>query len=239
MTLKEILDAVLMETGFGEQPTYAGSTDPDYRQLVALANRSNRVLSRYDWQALRSSVWITIVAGQETYDLPADFRAYIPNTAYKEKSIEYVALPTNNQYWAYLKADNSPSGVVYKARFIGNQLHVHDAGPNGGRMRMDYISDNAVESHEKDPQTMLPVYIPRFVNDQDKWRLDDDLIIMDLVWRWRRKQGIEQWQADRVDFESYLNRTRGDDGGARTLRFSTPLEQVQWPPDSPQTDLWM
>lgn len=234
ITLKEICDSVLMECGFADQPAYATNTDPDYKQLIYIVNRSNRTLSRYDWQKLRKSTVISLVDGQDSYPLPADMRAYVPNTAYAQDSIEYVMLPTANSYWAYLQADSGPEGTMVKARFINDELVIHAPSHFGFQnLYLDYISGDTVI----DGVTGLGK--ERFTADVDQWMLDDELIVMDCIWRWQARKEFPDWQVARADFQQYFQQTRGDDGGSRTQYFGfRPIDTDNWPPDSPQADLW-
>ena len=50
MTLVDILNSVLEQSGFLSRNSYAGSSDPDDKQMVAIANRAAyEIMNFYKW----------------------------------------------------------------------------------------------------------------------------------------------------------------------------------------------
>ena len=229
----------MCEAGFSTYPAYTTNADEEVRQLVAVANRSCSVLSRYPWQKLRKSTTIDLTAdeitpGQGDYARPSDIRFYAPDTAYKEESIQWVDLPATDAFWAYLKANNSPQGVVLKARFENDLIYIHDPGGLSNQVRYEYFSKWPVAVSGSTVGTQ-----ERFQADDDEWLLDRDLIEMDLIWRLKKKFGVEDWEEDRAEFQVYEKRLRSDDSGAKTLIDGSAPQVIQHPADSPQANLYV
>ena len=237
-TLKDILDQALAESGFGTYSTYVTNSDPEVRQIVAVLNRSASKIARYDWERLRKPTTIDLTTddlGGNTYAKPADFLFYRPDTAYKQQSIQWVDLPTNDGFWAYLKANNSPQGVVLKARFEAGLIYIHDPGGLSNIVRYEYTSKYPIAA----AATPTVGSKERFTADDDEWLLDQSLIEMDFIWRWKKKQGIEDWEVDRSDFLTYEATVKGDDSGSKTLIDGSMPGTVQTPADSPQANLYV
>ena len=110
MTLKEMLDAVMLESGLTTSTAYIGASDDATLRLVNLANRSAVMLSTgYNWQALRTSHLFTLTTDTE-YDLPTDFRALIADTGFADSYIWPVDFVTDPSLWAYLKSSTAAVG---------------------------------------------------------------------------------------------------------------------------------
>lgn len=80
-TLKAILDSVMQESGFLVPASYTSSTNPDDVQLVALANAASDDIREMGLTGTRRFASIPM-DGSGDYDLPTDFHAYIPDTAW-------------------------------------------------------------------------------------------------------------------------------------------------------------
>ena len=67
LNLKQILNSVLGESGFLEKTAFAGSSDSDDKQMVAIANRmATSVLEFYNWSTLINDFSLTITTNGGT-----------------------------------------------------------------------------------------------------------------------------------------------------------------------------
>lgn len=226
MNLKQILNAVNDESGFAKPNSYFGSTNDEAAQVVALANRAARELSQHNWQALRKEHEFTLT-GSETYDLPADYRQMVNDTVWARSRADKPNFPASNEGWAYEKGRGS-GGIRYRMRLQGGQFAV--LNPVAGTVvRFEYISDHPILDYDEATTKA------RFAADTDTWLLDDDLLIMDIIWRFKKLKGLPDWQVDLENAKKYERTLRGTDQGASGVNT---VGSAAWTGE-PVADLWV
>jgi len=101
MTLSEILDSVLLESGMDTETAYATSSKDEVLRLINLANRSaRRIATDWKWQKLRK-VYSFSLTEATTYDLPTDFRELVPDTTFMASNLEAVDMRPHPSEWRY------------------------------------------------------------------------------------------------------------------------------------------
>ena len=225
MKLKAILDTALSECGFPPEALYAGNPSPSARQVFDLANRELRTLSKFPWQALRKSHAITLTTATE-YSLPSDFRQFVPHSLWSNSLVRPVELPASDEVWGYLKS-RTVDGLRYRAKLIGGKLQIH-APQAGDVLRFDYISS----APARDRQNLS---LERFTADTDTCVLDDDMLILGVVWRFKKAKGLEDWQVDLGEYSAYKRSLMASDQGSRTFNMGGS-EGARINP--PQLDTW-
>lgn len=217
MTLKELLNQTLAEVGFGEYTAFFSSSRPDALQVLALAKRELNDLSKKPWQALIETHSLTMDTSTE-YDLPADFRQFVPDTAFTES---YAAeFPTSAEDWAYYDAKNLTTGINLRIRLMGDKIHMSNP-EDGQALRIEYISNYPVAGAGGTRKQ-------RFTADDDSIVLNDDLFMLGVNWRFRRAKGME-WQSYFADYQQMKRRELATDKNSRTLNMGGPLEQEPGP----------
>ncbi len=226
LTLADILNRVNDETGFVRPSAYAASTNTSERQLVAIANRSATALRTMPFTKRRATGTIAMTAAT-SYTLPTDFFEYVPDTAYMEDDITPVVWPVPEDLWnLYQTGGVTPAGMLLVRQLAGSLAILNPV--NGVNLKFEYLSTNTIRA------TGGGSYKERFTADTDEWQLDDELIIMDIRWRWKKEKGIPDWQADAQDFAVYLRGVIGREFGAQTL-----VPTFGEPAGEPYTNLWV
>lgn len=224
MTLKEIIDAILLESGVGTEASYATNSEDAHKRMLYLVNRSSTVLSRYEWQALRSTHEFTL-STDTSYPLPDDYKAFIPDTFYTENRLWNVNFPASASEWAYLQATSGGNGVRVRARLIGDTIRIYEPD-SGETLRFEYLTKYPVLATDGTTKKA------RFTADDDTFILDDELLIMDTIWRYKKLVGLEDWREDLAASKLYERRLKGQESGAQTI---TPSED--WG-STPYYELW-
>lgn len=227
MTIKEILNQAILEAGFTPQNTYATSTLQEAQQALALANRELNRLQKDTWQELKKTHVVTMASGVISYDLPTDYRQFIPDTAWSADQERRADFPVSDEVWSYLQARDVATGLTYRVRLADNKIQIHNPS-DGSELPIEYISDYAVISDSGEPKR-------RFTADSDQFLLNDDLLILGVKWRFNKVKGLD-WQADFSEYQSMYARERGTNNNAQTISFAGA---EQYPPFPPQTDLYL
>jgi hypothetical protein len=237
-TLKQLLDQVNDEAGFEKPSSYIGSDDSNIAQLVAIAQRSGIVLRDMHLQRLVRVATIALGAGQsvgysdqvQTFALPDDFLALVPDTTYELGRIDQADFPTTPELWNYMISRSGPAGLRVRCRIENNRLFVFS--PDAGQsLQFEYYSKYPISGQavaRLDPRE-------RFESDEDVWLLDDSLFEMDVLWRYKRAKGIGDWESDRMDFMRYANQLKARDAGARTISWASGGPY----PNEPYANLWV
>lgn len=220
LTVKAILDSVLSESGLPVLDQYFGG---DNLTLTAILNRSVKTLGQEDFSQLRTEGSITLTSAIE-YDLPSDLRYIVPDTMQAQDLERYVIFPTTTSEWYYLKARTTSSGIRFKARIANGKIQFEE--PQAGIVILfEYSTTNLISSNGASvPDKAL------FTADDDTFLLDDDLLILDVKWRDKRERGVEGWQLDKQDFETYFNAHKGKEAGSSHLNMSgEPYNDFAYP----------
>lgn len=225
MTLKEMLNQVLSETGFGEYTEFFSSPRPDAKQMVGLAQREINDLSKHDWQALIETEEVAMTAATE-YSLPADFRHFVGDTAFS--ATRRAMFPTTPEKWAYYDARDINSGIMLRVRLISGALHIQNPN-NGGTLRLEYVSNYPVLASDGTTRKQ------RFSADSDTIVLNDDLFMLGVLWRFRRAKGMD-WQPLLGEYNQMKRREMGTDKGSRTVSMAGDEGH---PLPEPQADLYL
>lgn len=207
LTAKQIMDAALGESGFPTLDQYFGGNDPT---ITALLNRCARNFSQYEYSGLRTEGTLTLTTAL-TYEMPSDLRYIVADSMQAQDQERFVKFPTSTAEWWYLKARTTSSGIRYKARFSNGLLHFEDP-QSGSVILYEYLSSNVVLSDGAGSADK-----ERFTADTDTWLLDDDLLILDLKWRYKVEKGIEGWQLDKQNFLDYEQKHKGLEAGSGSL----------------------
>lgn len=236
-TLKQLLDQVSDESGFDKPDAYIGSYDPNIAQLVATANRSAILLRDLRLQYLVKHASIPMVNGTPaftddgrilSYALPDDFYTLVPDTTYQSGRLDNAILPSSAPVWAYLIARLGVQTLPIRCRIIGNRLDVFSP-MEGETIEFEYISNGTIRGANVDTR-----FLSEFSTDADVWLLDDALIELDIIWRYKRAKGLD-WQGDFATYQKYENEVRGRDSGSRTIGYPK-----DWPyPNEPYANLWV
>lgn len=225
--LNVLLDSVMQECNFRAKGNYANAASQNEQQLFRLANRSVTALMEHPWQALRKEHEFTLTAATD-YPLPSDYHGFIVDTFMANNRAVPVDTDTQPSIWAWLRTNTGSGGIEYRTRFWDNKIEVFEPSA-GDVLRFEYWSNAPIESASAVP-------LRRFAADSDEWLLDDDLLIMDIVWRFKKAKGLDDWQVDRVDAEDYLKGLKRRERPAKTVHLGNEPEPFF---GEPYTDLWI
>lgn len=230
MTLKEIINQVLGQTGFLQRTAFASSTDPDDLQMVTIANEVvDYIKEFYMWPVLRKDNVIEIASGQSVYAMPSDFDGYVPNSGWTTDGGQKVELPVPDDRWYMYKNSVYSDGSSIKLRLKGNQIEVANAEDHvGEQIQFSYLSNWLVFASNGSGKTL-------FTADTDTFILDDMLLVMGLKAFWTNTKKMPTAQGFMVAFMRKLNTRIGKAkgggiiGGVKQAGSSSPYYPLHRP----------
>ena len=203
-------------------PTMAiGSIDQQIIQLVSLCEEEGQELAdRYPWEVLQTEALFTTVAAQvqTTLAVTAPGFNYIVNDTIWNRTLRRpVYGPTSEQDWQQKKAIQL-NGPFNSFRIINDVINFYPAPAAGQVCVFEYISRNWVTTGATSSATWLL--------DADTPKLNDQLIILGLIWRWKAAKGLD-YSEDFAKYERRVADAMGRDAGKPKLNTSGAAYEIQ------------
>lgn len=195
MSLLTIIQDACVEVGLPEPNAAASSTDENIIRLVGLANREGKSLARrYAWSRLTQEATHTTLAAESqglmTAIAGADF-GWIKNDTLFDRTNNRPIYPADDVSWQQMKA-NGITGPYNQIRIRGGYLIAIPTPTAGHTWAFEWVSKNWCESSTGTGQSA-------WAADTDVGRLDEELMTLGLIWRWKANQGLEYAE----DFRNY------------------------------------
>jgi len=245
LALKSILNNVLTQSGFLERDSFTGSSDPDDKQMIAIANRvAYEIFNFYDWSELREVGVINLIEGQNIYDLPSDYQSYVPDSAWETDGSRKVDVPVSEQEWYQYKFSSLTSGGTIRARFYGNTIEVIEPFGGGG-FSYEYVTKYPIRSEYDigieealEGEWSIPPALPAnvlgsfwdedywssegvkkefFTADSDTWLLDDQLLILGIQAHWQQTKQMPSYMEHMANYMVKMNEAIGRSNAGQTI----------------------
>ena len=212
MTLLSIVQSASDTIGLPRPSAVVSSTDGNVRTLLALANTEGReLLERYSWPATQLETTHTTLAaelqGVMTTIAPG-FGYMITDTFWDRTLTQPVTGPLSPSEWQALKA-RTATGPYASYRIQGGSLYAYPAPAAGNTWAFEYQSTYFCQSSGGTNQSA-------WAADADVGILDENLMALGVVWRFKKKNGLDYSEDYRV-YEQKLANEMARVGGKRTL----------------------
>lgn len=184
MTLISTINSVADIVGLDRLTAIVGSGDENAQTMLSLANEAGDEISkRVDWE--RQIVEFPFSASPTA--IPPDFQRVAPGSGVKVGTL-YARPVTNSGQWGVIKS----SGSTIPYYFVSNSV-IQVSLPTSD-MTLSYISGNWVINTSGRYKT--------FIADDDTTTFPQTLLQKNIMWRWRRQQGLA--------FDDYLAEFEAD-----------------------------
>ena len=234
-TFLEIANNVANITGIRSLGTLVGNPEPHAMAMLALLNRGGRILSRernsygQGWTVLTKEHTINTVNGQEEYLFPTDFQALVDGTVWSRS--EYLAArgPLSPHQW-----QRQRSGLVGTVQLVPNYRLRRSSSGLGRSFFLDPVPDGGEELVIEYTSTSWIVasddvtFRERIEVDTDRPILSDELVELDLEWRYRNARGLD-YAAALAEFEYERDKHIADDPGISTISLGQDVSTSQDP----------
>lgn len=212
MSLLQIVTDACALVGLNTPTAVVSSTDDTIRQMVTFAQYEGDELSRIaKWRQQKVAASFTGDGTTTTWALPADFDRF--TTEARRESTVLLGLdgPVSDDEFLDADARNFNPTIPYW-RLFGNNIETVPAVANAQLIRFEYISSYWVTDSGGTPKV-------RFTADTDLSLLPDRLIVLGIVWRWKRAKGLDYAEEYRTYQVEKIRQARVD-GGTPRLRLS-------------------
>lgn len=181
-------------------------------EIASLANEAaTDIMKANDWQALTKFYTITGDGTSVTYPFPSDYDRMIQATDLYDP---------NNWCWGYEHITEYGMWIINQARGLsltpgawmiqGSQFNFFPAPASGAQAIFPYVSKQWAKSATGTAKG-------QFDRDDDIFILDDRLLTLALIWRWKSMKGMD-YAEDIKNSDIALSQSMARDKGSRTIR---------------------
>jgi hypothetical protein len=217
VTLLTAMQEVQRECSLTVTAAVAADGQETQNLLLRLANKEAReVTRRKDWpQLTRTQSFTASLASLQASGKASDFARSIPDTFWNRSTDRQIAGPLNAQEWALAFGQPVTSTIQQHAMFRYDGLHIFPAPTVADTIAYEYIINTPVLAADG------TTYKTAFTADTDNYVLDEEMLILGVVWRYLKTKGRDYAEALKdyeMRVESEINASRG----ARTLMVAPP-----------------
>lgn len=228
-TVKDYVDDAARECSISPPVNWLTATDATALQFrTFLKDVVRELLQRHDWSAVSADYTFSGAGG--SFALPDDFLRVQEdeNSIYETTPNRRRVLPmprrgdwTETEEWNW-------TGVQRYFRLQGSTIEFLSSLPSGASVTMAYVQTTWIEENGGTRSATWDAV-------DDESLIPGHLILLGLVWRWRRHKGLVY--ADRkAEYESELARAIGDDAPRRKVDTTGPSIDVRHPMRVPVPD---
>lgn len=213
--LSVVQDACAQGLGLDVPDVLFASTDRDMVEMRRIANdMARRITDAHDWQDLKKIHTITGDGSTESHSLPSDYKRMLKKAKVWSSSLE-TALSHIQDSDKWLELDVQSFDFVINAWTIyGGQMHIKPALSTGTTAQYFYVRNTIVADSGSSLKTT-------FTADTDTYQLDEDLLKLGIIWRWKAYKRLN-YSEELEDYEEYKERLIVADKGSKDIRVGRP-----------------
>jgi hypothetical protein len=232
--LLQILSNAAAECSVTRPETVINNADEDVRRLLQMSRKGGRQMVKMaDWTVLQRLHTITTDSANTTgeYALPDDYGRLLGETVWDRSGQRPMAGPVNPQEWQNLKSSGFGGSNIYEkfriyraSTGVGRSVYIHPVPTVSAETRaFEYISKHWCVNED------LVTTQDDWVADSDVAILDQDLLTLDLIVRFKRSIGLD-FTSEAQELEDMLSTEKGQDrpSPAVSLNSHTRLHLIGW-----------
>jgi len=222
LTCLQIIQSVCRRIGITAPNVAVGSNDLQIVQLLALCEEEGQEqATRYAWQTLQNEATFTTVAAQvqtSISSITTGFDYIVNDTIWNRTLRRPVYGPNSEQEWQQKKAIQL-NGPFNSFRIIGDSINFYPNPAAGQTCAFEYITKNWITTSAGSTSSV-------WTNDADTPKLNDQLVMLGLVWRWKQAKGLD-YAEDFAKYERRITDAMGRDAGKQVLNMDGATYEIQ------------
>lgn len=226
MSLLSLVQSVCVRVGLPRPNAAYTSSDPQVLQIVELASEEGQELAaRHPWQALQREASFTTVAteaqGAITTIAGASFKYILNETIWNRSQRRPVFGPKSPSEWQALRAA-FVNGPWNQYRIRGGQILFTPVPTAGQSCFFEWISSYWCQNSGG------TAYADAWGADSDTSALDERIMALGTIWRWRAAKGLE-YAEDFAKYERDVQDAMARDGGKPRLNLGGATADAVYP----------
>lgn len=189
---------------------FTGSDPFQIKFLEILSEAIQDIAQAHDWNDLTKLCTLTTDGSTADFALPADYdrmpiKADVHSSIW---SVNYEPVKDNDE-WIQLQRF-MPSTIPGYWIIYGGQMHLLPTPRVNENPCFWYISINIVRGSDGTLKSA-------FTSDDDSFVLDEQLLLLCAIWRWKQAEGLD-YQEDMRNYEIRLSQLAAKDQGSKPIR---------------------
>lgn len=219
MTLLSICRSVAGASGFAVPSTVIGNSDNTAVMLLALINKAGKQRAKWPWEILQKEYTFSTVAATASYAFPTDLGFFLDETIWNRTqywNLRGSLMPSN---WQVFKSGIQTTTPRQRFRVKAGLIYLDPTPTAIESMVIEYVSSKWV--------TDGAAFFTSFTADTQTSLIDEDLLELDLTWRFLERKGLAYAEA-RDECDRYAEKISGQDVPRGSLNFGE--DSSPWPP---------
>lgn len=223
MTVLSVVQAASLPIGVAVPSQLFAGTTRVLKELQVAVNRAAAMIAfdcGHDWTALKTLGVLNGDGVKLAFDRPADYERMLKKARLWPSATPYAPFThiTDTDAWLGMQVQ-AFQPVVGAWTMISDQIHVRVGGSNtplgaGATAQFYYVTTNFAK---KSDGTQLAA----FSADDDRFRLDERLLELALIYRWKQSKG-QDYAEEMGDYQDALAIKIGADKGSAILSIGRP-----------------
>lgn len=222
LTCLQIVQTVCRRIGILSPNAVVSSTDPQILQILSITEEEGQSQAdRYPWQVLQTEALFTTVAAElqgQLYTIAPGIDYIVNNTIWNRDLRRPVYGPRSEQDWQQIKATQI-NGPFNSFRIVNDTIRFYPAPVAGQTCAFEYINKNWINTSTSSTS-------PIWTNDLDTPKLNDQLLILGSIWRWKQIKGLD-YAEDFKKYEDRISDSMGRDSGKAKLHMGGASYEIQ------------
>lgn len=201
------------------------STEQEHIELAGIANEmAERIAEGHEWQALKRLHTVTGNGETDAWDLPADYDRMPEGQQLWTSRISGPLKHIRDQDdWLGMQVrdlNNVPTGAW---TMLGAQIVFNPILTSGETVQFYYLSNKIVTDEDGETKTA-------FTSDSDVFRLDERLLRMGIIWRWKQLKGLP-FEVPAMEYQVLLEQRIMRDAAKGIIRGGRfrPMAKLAYP----------
>lgn len=219
MSLLTLCQSAVRACGFAVPNTIIGNTDTTAQMLLVLLNKAGKQRAKLPWQALQKEYTFNFVNGTASYALPSDLGFFENETFWDRTQFWAMRGSLSPQEWQLYKSGLQTTTPRQRFRIWKGLIYIDPTPANTDAVVIEYVSKSWV--------TDGAAFFNSFSSDTQTSLIDEDLLELDLTWRFLERKGLAYTEA-RDECDRFAERIFAQDKPKQTVNFGG--SSSAWPP---------
>ena len=220
MSLLTICQSAARACGFAVPNTIIGNTDVTAQMLLSLLNKSGKQRAKLPWQALQKEYTFSLVVSQAAYAFPTDLGYFQNQTIWDRTQFWSMRGSLSPSEWQLYKSGIQSTTPRQRFRIKAGQIYIDPTPTTTDSCVVEYVSSKWVTDGSS--------FFTSFSTDTQTSLIDEDLLELDLTWRFLERKGLAYAEA-RDECDRYAETILARDVPREAINFGGN-NVGSWPP---------
>jgi hypothetical protein len=213
MTILSAIQSASAFLGIDVPSAVMASTDREHVELAAVANdMAKRIAEAHEWQVLKRQQTITGNGETDAWDLPSDFdRMPLGQRLWTSRTTSPLRHIEDEDEWLGYQVTSLTASPYGSWTMVGGQLVFDPVLASAETVKYYYLT-NLIATNASGTN------IVAFTADTDTFRLDEGLLRLAIIWKWRDSKGHPADVA-LAEFQTEMTKRTARDGHKEPIRI--------------------